>query len=456
MTSNDTICAPATAAGGAIAVIRLSGPQAITAAASVFRSRVPLTEAQPYTVCYGTITASGEQVVDQALATVFRAPHSYTGEDCVEFSVHGSAYIIRQALSLLCSKGCRMAEPGEFTRRAFLNGKLDLSQAEAVADLIAAESGGQHRIAMSQLRGGVSSRLMQLRDRLLTLTSLLELELDFSDHEDVEFADRSQLLQTAHEAEEHIAVLAASFRQGQAIRQGIPVAIAGKTNVGKSTLLNALLSDDRAIVSDIHGTTRDTIEETFVIRDLQFRLIDTAGLRSTDDVVERMGIERTMKRIQEAAIIIHVADTPSDLSCEQPFPGITPSASQHILRVLNKIDLHPTLCLPPSPDGNEVMPISARGGDGIPALTERLYAIGQQLTTSSSDIIIANERHHAALVNASEALHRAIEAMTAGLSGDLVAEDLRSCISHCNTILGTSITSQDTLNSIFSRFCIGK
>lgn len=455
-------------------MIRISGPDAVGIASRIFRSRIPLSEAKTHTVHFGIIQetvsplsasevcqpcstedgpTTGLEIIDESLATVFRAPHSYTGEDCVEFSCHGSQYITGQVINLLCKNGCRMAEPGEFTKRAFLNGKLDLSQAEAVADLIASETAGQHRVAMSGLRGGVSSRLAGLRDKLLVLTSLLELELDFSDHEDLEFADRTQLLAIAREAEEHIATLSSTFRQGQAIRQGIPVAIVGKTNVGKSTLLNALLADDRAIVSDVHGTTRDTVEETFVIRDIQFRLIDTAGLRTTTDQIEQIGINRTLQKYREAAIVIHLADTVADLQ-QPPFTAVASQSQAPTIPVLNKIDLQKSPC--PATLSQAIIPISAKQGTGLKLLTDRIYTIGQQLTTSTSDVIITNARHHEALLAALADIRHALAAMQGNVPADLIAEDLRACIAHCNTILGTTITPQDTLNAIFSSFCIGK
>ena len=302
---NDTICAPATAMGGAIGIIRVSGEQAIEIASSIFSS--DLTKTEPNTIHYGHIASSGE-TIDEVLVSVFRAPHSYTGEDSVEISCHGSRYILNKVLELLAQQGCRMANPGEFTQRAYLNGKMDLSQAEAVADLIASTNKATHQMALSQLRGGISSELAVLREKLLKLTSLLELELDFSDHEDLEFADRSELLELAKNIDNKVTNLAKSFEVGQAIKNGIPVAIVGKTNVGKSTLLNRLLRDDRAIVSDVHGTTRDTIEDTIDINGITFRFIDTAGLRETTDTVEKIGIERTYAAIEKAQIVLWIID----------------------------------------------------------------------------------------------------------------------------------------------------
>ena len=313
----DTICALATAPGGAIGIIRISGPKALEILSRVFRGAGDVQTYPANTIHYGQIVpllqeGSGEvtslEVIDEVLVSIFRAPHSYTGEDAVEISCHGSRYILNKVLELLIAKGCRMANPGEYTQRAYLNGKMDLSQAEAVADLIASTNKATHQIAMSQLRGGISTELGRLREQLLKLTSLLELELDFSDHEDLEFADRSELLELTKTIDNHITRLAKSFETGQALKQGIPVAIVGKTNVGKSTLLNALLKDDRAIVSDVHGTTRDTIEDTIDINGITFRFIDTAGIRQTTDEVEKIGIDRTIKKIKEANIVIWLLD----------------------------------------------------------------------------------------------------------------------------------------------------
>ncbi|MBQ2498269.1 MAG: tRNA uridine-5-carboxymethylaminomethyl(34) synthesis GTPase MnmE, partial [Prevotella sp.] len=331
---NDTICAPATAMGGAIGIIRVSGEQAIEIASSIFSS--DLTKAEPNTIHYGHIASSGE-TIDEVLVSVFRAPHSYTGEDSVEISCHGSRYILNKVLELLVQQGCRMANPGEFTQRAFLNGKMDLSQAEAVADLIASTNKATHQMALSQLRGGISSELAVLREKLLKLTSLLELELDFSDHEDLEFADRCELLELAKNIDRKVTNLAQSFEVGQALKNGIPVAIVGKTNVGKSTLLNRLLRDDRAIVSDIHGTTRDTIEDTIDINGITFRFIDTAGLRETTDTVEKIGIERTYAAIEKAQIVLWVIDQEPTESELQEI--LEQTIDKTLVIIHNKIDL---------------------------------------------------------------------------------------------------------------------
>ena len=323
MTASDNICAIATAVGGAIGVIRVSGPEAVGIVAGVFSKDI--SQAKGYTMHHGYIEG-----IDEVIVTVCRAPHSYTGEDTVEISCHGSAYILSQVLNLLVEKGCRLAGPGEFTKRAYLNGKMDLSQAEAVADVIASQTAVQHRVAMQQMRGGISSKLQVLRDELLHLTSLLELELDFSDHEELEFADRTELERLADTINNEIQRLSSSFREGNAIKNGIPVAIIGAPNVGKSTLLNALLHDDRAIVSDIQGTTRDLIEDTMTIGGYLFRFIDTAGIRNTDDTIEQMGIERSLKAAEKAQIIILLADEKS------PFPDIQEKEHQHIIYVINK------------------------------------------------------------------------------------------------------------------------
>ena len=334
--SVDTICALATAPGGALGIIRISGPQALEILSHIFSKN--LADANPNTVHFGRLIISDAvpEVIDEVLVSVFRAPHSYTGEDSAEISCHGSRYILNKVLELLIQQGCRMANPGEYTMRAYLNGKLDLSQAEAVADLIASSNKATHQMAMSQLRGGISTELSQLRNQLLKLTSLLELELDFSDHEDLEFADRSELLELAKNINNHIVHLAESFERGQAIKQGISVAIVGKTNVGKSTLLNALLKDDRAIVSDVHGTTRDTIEDTIDINGVTFRFIDTAGIRQTSDQVEQIGIERTYAAIDKARIVIWMID---EEPSQEELSKITKLCEyKKLIAVRNKID----------------------------------------------------------------------------------------------------------------------
>lgn len=426
LTHSDTICAPATAQGGAIAIVRISGPHAIAAADALF-SR-PLAEAPSHKALFGNI---GD--LDEVLLTVFRAPHSYTGEDSVEIACHGSAYIVAELLRLLQEQGCRMAGPGEFTQRAFLNGRMDLSQAEAVADLIASTNAATHRLAMSQMRGGITRVLSQMRQELLTLTSLLELELDFSDHEDLEFADRTQLSTLSTQLLDHVGRLADSFRAGQAIKDGIPVAIIGAPNVGKSTLLNQLLQEDRAIVSDIQGTTRDVIEDTIVLGGHTFRFIDTAGIRHTDDTIERLGIERSMQAAKRAQIIILLTEPGT------PYPTLDVREDQTIIRITNKTDA-----------------FQALHGIGLRELQEQLIEEAAQLTASDSDLIVTNARHHAALCAARESLERVASALAMDISGDLIAQDLREALFHLAEITGGEITSDEVLGNIFSHFCIGK
>ena len=360
---NETICALATAAGGAIGIIRISGPKSLEILSHVFTKDI--SNAQPNTIHYGNIK-DGSEVVDEVLVSVFRAPHSYTGEESAEISCHGSRYILNKVLALLIANGCRQAGPGEFTQRAYLNGKMDLSQAEAVADLIASTNQATHQIAMSQLRGHFSSKLAQLREQLLKLTSLLELELDFSDHEDLEFADRSELLELAKTIDNHVNRLAYSFQTGQALKQGIPVAIVGKTNVGKSTLLNRLLKDDRAIVSDVHGTTRDTIEDTIDINGITFRFIDTAGIRQTQDEVEQIGITRTYAAIDKARIVLWLID--AEPSTEEINDILQRTENKKLIVIKNKADKtdnnsYNSLKLP-------FITISAKFGTGIDELEQ--------------------------------------------------------------------------------------
>ncbi len=440
MIASDNICAIATAVGGAIGVIRVSGPEAVGIVAGVFSKDI--SQAKGYTMHHGYIEG-----IDEVIVTVCRAPHSYTGEDTVEISCHGSAYILSQVLNLLVEKGCRLAEPGEFTKRAYLNGKMDLSQAEAVADVIASQTAVQHRVAMQQMRGGISSKLQVLRDELLHLTSLLELELDFSDHEELEFADRTELEKLADTINNEIQRLSSSFREGNAIKNGIPVAIIGAPNVGKSTLLNALLHDDRAIVSDIQGTTRDLIEDTMTIGGYLFRFIDTAGIRNTDDTIEQMGIERSLKAAEKAQIIILLADEKS------PFPDIQEKEHQHIIYVTNKSDKLKSDHQNP----HSALEISALHGIGLDKLEERLLAAAASTNdTGTDEVIITNQRHKQALDTAAADIQRAIQAMHQGLSGDLISEDLRLCINHLSDILGGTITTNEVLGNIFKNFCVGK
>ena len=447
--SVDTICALATAPGGALGIIRISGPQALEILSHVFSKN--LTDAKPNTVHFGHIK-DGTEVIDEVLVSVFRAPHSYTGEDSAEISCHGSRYILNKVLELLIQQGCRMANPGEYTMRAYLNGKMDLSQAEAVADLIAASNEANHQMAMSQLRGGISTKLSQLRDQLLKLTSLLELELDFSDHEDLEFADRSELLSLAKNINNHITHLAESFETGQAIKQGIPVAIVGKTNVGKSTLLNALLKDDRAIVSDIHGTTRDTIEDTIDINGITFRFIDTAGIRQTSDQVEQIGIERTYAAIDKARIVIWMVDT--EPAQEELINMNKLSKNKKLILVRNKIDKaqNTPFAIVKIP----LIEISAKHGTHLSNLEQAIYEAADIPTPQQSDIIVTNARHYDALIRAHAHLQRVLDGMAQNISGDLLSEDLRLTLDTLSEITGGQITPNEVLGNIFKNFCVGK
>ena len=488
MNQEECICALATPAGGAIGIIRLSGNNAITITDQVFTSASgkPLTEAKANTLHYGEIKDKDGKTIDDVLVSVFRAPHSYTGEDSTEISCHGSRYILQQVLLRLTEVGCRQAEPGEYTRRAYMNGKMDLSQAEAVADLIASTNKATHHMAMSQLKGHFSNELTRLREKLLKMTSLLELELDFSDHEELEFADRSDLRALAEEIERRINTLAHSFETGNAIKQGVPVAIVGKTNVGKSTLLNRLLHEEKAIVSDIHGTTRDVIEDTTIIDGITFRFIDTAGIRKTDDVVENIGIERTFQKMEEARIIIWLLD---EMPAESEIAEMEKkNQGKKLLIVFNKIDalsfdqnslpLHYS-ALPAnktniassdrtadnaylasssssSPAGISILSISARTGENIPLLEKALVEAADIPEISENDVIVTSARHYEALIRANESLSRVLESMDMGMSGDIIAEDLKIVLDELGEITGGQISSQETLNNIFKHFCIGK
>ena len=453
--SVDTICALATAPGGALGIIRISGAQSLEILSRIFSK--DLTLAQANTIHYGYIVESDavsphQQVIDEVLVSVFRAPQSYTGEDSAEISCHGSRYILNKVLELLTTNGCRMANPGEYTMRAYLNGKIDLSQAEAVADLIASSNQATHHLAMSQLRGGISTELSLLREQLLKLTSLLELELDFSDHEDLEFADRTELLAIANKIDKHITQLSHSFEVGQAIKQGIPVAIVGKTNVGKSTLLNRLLHDDRAIVSDIHGTTRDTIEDTIDLQGITFRFIDTAGIRQTTDQVEQIGIERTYAAISKARIVIWLVDeepSQEELSKMQKL-----TENKRLIIVRNKIDKteNKSFTLVKIP----LIEISAKHNQNIDQLEQAIYQAADIPTLSDTDIIVTNARHHEALVRSQGHLQRVLDGLAQQLSGDLLSEDLRLTLDTLSEITGGQITPNEVLGNIFKNFCVGK
>ena len=447
--SVDTICALATAPGGAIGIVRISGNETLEILSRVFTK--DLTNAQPNTIHYGHIR-NGEETIDEVLVSVFRAPHSYTGEESAEISCHGSRYILNKVLALLIANGCRQAGPGEFTQRAYLNGKMDLSQAEAVADLIASTNQATHQIAMSQLRGHFSSKLAQLREQLLKLTSLLELELDFSDHEDLEFADRSELMDLTKTIDNHITRLAKSFETGQALKQGIPVAIVGKTNVGKSTLLNRLLKDDRAIVSDVHGTTRDTIEDTIDINSITFRFIDTAGIRQTQDEVEQIGITRTYAAIDKARIVLWLID--AEPSTEEINDVLQRTENKKLIVIKNKAD---------KADNNSYdllnrpfITISAKFGTGIEELEQAIYEAANIPALTENDIIVTNARHYDALVRAHDSIQRVIDGLQMQLSGDLLSEDLRQALDTLAEITGGQITPNEVLGNIFKNFCVGK
>lgn len=480
-TDHDTIVAPATAPGGALAVVRVSGAEALAVCDRIFRGRGKLADAAAYTLHYGRIveqegtpsaevagvrvapeqpesatdsdrpaSAPAERTIDDVLVAVFRAPHSYTGEESAEISCHGSQYIVSELLRLLCRAGARMASPGEFTIRAYLNGKMDLSQAEAVADLIASSSRAAHTLATTQLRGGYSADLEALRERLLELVSLLELELDFSE-EEVEFADRTQLRETMEQIDARIEAMRRSFTLGNAIKQGVAVAIVGAPNAGKSTLLNRLLNEERALVSDIAGTTRDVIEELTNIDGVEFRFLDTAGIRTTEDQLERMGIERTLSSIARARIIIRLLDA-TQASDTIPAPDFEVRQDQRLLTVMNKLDCCPGRTLPEG-----ILGLSAKTGEGLDTLRCALRAAVDTQALYHGDTVVSNSRHAEALTEAHDALLRALDGLREGLPTDLLSEEIRQVIGHIGTITGRGqITPDEVLQNIFSKFCIGK
>lgn len=452
---HDTICAIATRAGGALSVIRVSGANAVAYTDRIFQSASGkrLAESKANTLHYGTLhtlaDASGaREAIDDVVVSLWRAPHSYTGDDVVEISCHGSQYIAQNIIQALIACGCRQAEPGEYTMRAYLNGKMDLSQAEAVADLIAANNKASHDLAVSQLKGHFSSELQRLRQQLLKLTSLLELELDFSDHEDLEFADRSEINDLSTEIFEKLRTLCESFKTGQALKQGIPVAIVGKTNVGKSTLLNQLLNEDKAIVSDIDGTTRDIIDGMASINGVTFRFVDTAGIRTTDDAIEKIGIERAYEQIAKAAIVVWMIDGKPTQADRDDMARRT--EGKPLIVVHNKADLSADTFV-----DNEVA-ISAKRNENIQLLKEKIMETANIPEIDENTIMVTNMRHFEALHKAMTDLQRVIDGLASGLPSDLLAEDLRLCLEDLADITGGQITSQETLNNIFQHFCIGK
>ena len=446
----NTICAISTPYGsGGIAVIRVSGESAIHIVDTLFNGHKPLNQAKAYTIHYGEIGRLNE-TLDQVLVSVFRAPHSFTGEDVVEIACHGSMYIQQTLLQWLVDAGCQLAKAGEFTQRAFLNGKMDLTEAEAVADLIAAQTKAEKDLALNQLRGGISNELAMLRERLLTFTSLVELELDFADHEELEFADRSELFALAQEIDTTIGKLVSSFKTGNAIKQGIPVAIIGAPNVGKSTLLNALLGEERAIVSDIQGTTRDTVEDTLVLDGMLFRFIDTAGLRQTDDTIESLGIERSRQAAQKAAVLIHLQDStqPIDILAE-----LEDISEKKVIQVYNKVDLLGKEAMRQEGDEARIY-LSAKSGN-VEVLKQELITFAREQYDTRNAVTISNTRHYEALVRAQEAIQRVQDGLQMQISGEFLSMDLQDCLSALGEITG-QITSQEVLNNIFGKFCIGK
>ena len=446
----DTICALATASGvGAISVIRLSGPEAISICDKVFSTK-DLSEQLSHTVHFGTIR-NADKIVDEVLVTVFKAPYSYTGENVVEVSCHGSIYIQNQLIQLFLKKGARMAKAGEYTLRAFSNGKMDLSQAEAVADLIASDSEAAHKVAIQQMRGGFSSELKDLREELINFAALIELELDFSE-EDVEFADRDKFNKLLEKIKTTLKRLVDSFAVGNVIKNGIPVAIIGEPNVGKSTLLNALLNEERAIVSDVAGTTRDTIEDDLIIKGIHFRFIDTAGLRETNDKVESIGIQKALDKAQKAQVVLYLMDATKNLSQQLlETEELKLKLANKLVVVVNKIDQNPAI----KEQVNDALFISAKQKKGLEALTETLISFVNTGALSNNQTIVSNSRHVDALNKSLKQIIKTIDGLNSGVSGDFLAMDIRQALYHLGEITG-EISTDDLLDNIFSNFCIGK
>ncbi|KAA6352479.1 tRNA modification GTPase MnmE [termite gut metagenome] len=468
--NQDTICAIATAQGGTIGLIRVSGSGAINIAGNLFvpaGNNKNLKNQKPYTLTFGRIF-SGEEMIDEVLVSLFRSPHSYTGEDSVEITCHGSPYIMQQIMQLLIANGCRVARPGEYTQRAFLNGKMDLSQAEAVADLIASSSASMHHLAMTQMRGGFSKELNNLRVRLLNFTSLIELELDFSE-DDVEFADRNELCLLADEIESIISRLVHSFSTGNVIKNGIPVAIVGKTNVGKSTLLNVLLNEEKAIVSPVHGTTRDVIEDTVNLGGVIFRFMDTAGIRETGDEVENLGVERTFQKMDQAEIILWMVDATNNVRKQlEEFSNkiLLRSGKKQVIWVFNKTDrlsdsqkeeLTSLLAAYKNKDTNGIdsIFISAKQRIGIELLQQKLVNSTYLPAVTPNDVIVTNVRHYEALTHAWDSIRRVREGLQTHVSGDFLSQDIRECMFHLGDIVG-EVTNEMVLENVFGKFCIGK
>lgn len=456
MQSNTTIAAICTGHGGAIAVLRISGENTLNIVSKVFKplkKDFSLKDAQANCIYNGFIV-DGETEIDRVVLTLYRAPHSYTGEDVVEISCHASSYIQREILSLLIKNGAQLAQRGEFTRRAFQNKKMDLSQAEAVADLIASKSKAEHDIAVNQMRGGITLEIKRLRDLLLKFTSLMELELDFSE-EDVEFADRSQLRKILTETENYLNRLVGSFKYGNAIKNGIPVAICGEPNAGKSTLLNALLNDERAIVSDIPGTTRDVLEDFLTIDGTLYRLIDTAGIRQTDDKIEKLGIDRAKNAISKAEIVVVVLNPATDIL--QQFSQIIPEdfPKSKIIAVVNKSDIYENADTSVLPSGVSIIKISAKHKTNLEELFSKISALGS-VDYSQDEVVLTNVRHFTIFSEALESVKRAETALNSGLSGEFVSQDIREALRAFAEITGDEITTDEVLGNIFKNFCIGK